>query len=86
MNTEEDNRTKSKSAQHRRMEIIETVFATNGKVRTRDLAQRFGIGQNLLANDINYLVDLGQLIRGHGWVMRRATSVSDLFVGWPSTP
>ena len=81
MNTEEDNRTKSKSAQHRRMEIIETVFATNGKVRTRDLAQRFGIGQNLLANDINYLVDLGQLIRGHGWVMRRATSVSDLFVG-----
>ncbi|MCK4599827.1 DeoR/GlpR transcriptional regulator [Candidatus Bipolaricaulota bacterium] len=81
VNTEEDNRTKSKSAQHRRMQIIETVLTTSGKVRTRDLAQRFDIGQNLLANDINYLVDLGQLVRGHGWVMRRTTSVSDLFVG-----
>jgi len=81
MNTEEDNRTKSKSAPYRRMQIIEAVQRTPGKVRTRDLAERFGIGQNLLANDINYLVDLGQLIRGHGWVMQKATSISDLFVG-----
>ena len=72
---------KSKSAQHRRMQIIETVIQTNGKVRTKDLADRFGIGQNLLANDINYLVDLGQLVRGHGWVMRRTTTVDDLFAG-----
>lgn len=81
MNTEEDTRTKSKSAPYRRMQIIEAVQRTPGKVRTRDLAERFGIGQNLLANDINYLVDLGQLIRGHGWVMRKTTSISDLFVG-----
>lgn len=72
---------KSKSAQHRRMQIIEAAIRTRGKVRTRDLAQRFGIGQNLLANDINYLVDLGQLTRGHGWVMRKITTVSDLFAG-----
>jgi DeoR/GlpR family transcriptional regulator of sugar metabolism len=63
------------------MQIIETVLTTGGKVRTRDLAQRFDIGQNLLANDINYLVDLGQLVRGHGWVMRKTTTVDDLFAG-----
>jgi DeoR/GlpR family transcriptional regulator of sugar metabolism len=72
---------RSKSAQHRRMEIIEAVLQTTGKVRTRDLADKFGIGQNLLANDINYLVGLGQIERGHGWVARRTSDVDDFFSG-----
>ncbi len=63
------------------MEILETVFRTSRQVRTRDLAERFGIGQNLLANDLNYLEDLGQIERGHGWIRRRVTGIGDLFLG-----
>jgi len=70
---------KAKSAQHRRMEIIETVLETEGKVKTADLAERFGIGQNLLANDLKRLEELGLVVRGHGWVMRRATEIDDFF-------
>jgi len=61
------------------MEIIETVLRTEGKVRTADLADRFGIGQNLLANDLKRLEELGLVVRGHGWVMRRATEIDDFF-------
>ena len=78
---EEGAREKVKSAQHRRMEIIETVLRTEGKVRTADLAERFGIGQNLLANDLKRLEELGLIVRGHGWVMRRTTEIEDLFAG-----
>ncbi len=77
----EDSSRRARSAQHRRMEILETVFRTSRQVRTRDLAERFGIGQNLLANDLNYLEDLGQIERGHGWIRRRVTGVGDLFLG-----
>jgi DeoR/GlpR family transcriptional regulator of sugar metabolism len=72
---------RTKSAQHRRMEIVEAVLRTSGKVRTRDLADKFGIGQNLLANDISYLVELGQIERGHGWVTRKTSDVDDFFSG-----
>lgn len=70
-----------KSAQHRRMDILETILTTNGRLSTADLAKRYGIGQNLLANDLKILEDLGLVERGHGWVIRRATDVDDLFRG-----
>lgn len=70
-----------KSAQHRRMDILETILTTNGRLLTADLAKRFGIGQNLLANDLKILEELGLVERGHGWVIRRATDVDDLFRG-----
>jgi DeoR/GlpR family transcriptional regulator of sugar metabolism len=63
------------------MEILEIVFTTEGRVRTADLAARFDIGQNLLANDLKLLEDLGLIVRGHGWVMRRTTEIEDLFAG-----
>jgi DeoR/GlpR family transcriptional regulator of sugar metabolism len=61
------------------MEIIEAVLRTADPVRTRDLAEAFGIGQNLLANDLNYLEDLGLIVRGHGWIKRRLHDVGDVF-------
>ncbi len=69
----------SRSAQHRRMDIIEAVLRTSDPVRTRDLADVFGIGQNLLANDLNYLEELGLIVRGHGWIRRRLHDIADVF-------
>jgi len=63
------------------MDILETILTTNGRLSTADLAKRYGIGQNLLANDLKILEDLGLVERGHGWVIRRATDVDDLFRG-----
>lgn len=78
MDERESGGRRSRTAQHRRMEIIEAVLASE-RVRTRDLAEIFGIGQNLLANDLNYLEALGLVERGHGWIRRRASDVSDFF-------
>ena len=64
---------------HRRFLILEIVYNTEGKVRTGDLAQRFGVGHNLLAHDLKILEDMGLVERGHGWVRRRATELEDLF-------
>jgi len=63
------------------MEIIEALIDSPDRLRTRDLAEHFGIGQNLLANDLNYLETIGQLERHHGWVRRRPTEVDDFFSG-----
>jgi DeoR/GlpR family transcriptional regulator of sugar metabolism len=65
--------------QHRRMEILEIVYSTEEKVRTGDLAKRFGIGQNLLAHDLRILEELGLIERGHGWVRRRVTEIEGFF-------
>ncbi len=70
-----------KSAQHRRMDILETIITTNGRIYTTDLAKRYSIGQNLLANDLKILEELGLVERGHGWVIRRVTDIDDLFRG-----
>jgi len=70
-----------KSAPQRRMEIIEAAFGTVGRVRTRDLAERFGIGQNLLANDVGQLVEMGLIERGHGWIARKTTNLNEVFSG-----
>jgi DeoR/GlpR family transcriptional regulator of sugar metabolism len=67
------------TARHRRFEILEIVYNTEEKVRTGDLATRFGIGQNLLAHDLRILEEMGLIERGHGWVRRRATEIEDLF-------
>jgi DeoR/GlpR family transcriptional regulator of sugar metabolism len=68
-----------RSADERRMSILETAIHTRGKVRTRDLAERFGVGQNLLAYDIKYLERLGFISRGRGWIARKQFDISDLF-------
>ena len=69
------------SVRERRMAILETVLHAEGKVRTRELADRFGVKQNLLSYDINYLAALGLITRGHGWIRRKQSTVRDLFTG-----
>jgi hypothetical protein len=43
------------------------------------LAERFGIKQNLLAHDINALVSLDLIERGHGWVAARLRDQEEPF-------
>ena len=69
------------NVRERRMAILEAALQTEGKVRTRDLAEQLGVGQNLLSYDINYLTSLGLITRGHGWIMRKQSTVRDLFSG-----
>lgn len=71
----------TRSPLERRMEIIETTIRSRGPVRTRELAERFGIKQNLLAHDVNALVDLGLVERGHGWVAARSAGRQGMFAG-----
>lgn len=70
-----------RSPLERRMEIIETTIRSQGRVRTGALAERFGIKQNLLAHDINALVELGLVERGHGWVAARRPKRTNQFEG-----
>jgi len=65
---------------HRRMEILETAIQSGGRLKTRDLAARLDVGLNLLAHDLNALVELGLVERGHGWVAARR-GADDLFAG-----
>lgn len=64
------------------MEIIEATARNGGRpVRTRDLCERFGIKQNLLAHDINALAALNLVDRGHGWVAARIADQQAPFHG-----
>jgi len=64
------------------MEIIEATARNGGRpVRTRDLCERFGIKQNLLAHDINALAALNLVERGHGWVAARIADKQAPFHG-----
>jgi len=62
---------KIRSPLERRMKIIEMTLRSEAPLRTSDLAAYFGIKQNLLSYDLNYLETLGLVERGYGWVAAR---------------
>ena len=49
-------------APHRRREIVEILFSTNGKVKINDLAARFGVSRRTIRTDVEVLSQLYPIV------------------------